>query len=84
MVGRTQDDSYSSFTVGREGKGQRLNATIAFCPPEAVKLSLLDSSKLCLILRFYDFVEQRGIKRKKEQKQISSLACSFKAQYVNI
>lgn len=35
-MGRGQDDFYSSFTLQGEGKGERLNATIAFCPPETV------------------------------------------------
>lgn len=80
-VGRAQDTA--PFHWRGEEKGERLNDTTAFCPPEAVKLSLLDNSKLCVILRFYDFAEQRGTKRKKN-KQVSSIVCSFKAQHVNI
>lgn len=67
---------YSSFTLEGEEKGERLNATIAFCPPEVVKLCLLDDSKLCLSLRFYDFAEQGGTKRKKTN-QTSVLHCPF-------
>lgn len=81
-LGRGQEDSNSSFTLEGEEKGERLNITTAFCPPEAVKLSLLDNSKLRLSLRFYDFVERRGTKRGKQQ--VSSIAHSFKAQHINI
>lgn len=67
-LGRGQEDSNSSFTLEGEEKGERLNATTAFCPPEAVKLSRLDNSKLRLSLRFYDFVERRGTKREENNK----------------
>lgn len=69
---------YSSFTLEGEEKGERLNDTIAFCPPEAVKLSLLDNSKLCVILRFYDFAEQRGTKRKKTTNKCLPLSVLLK------
>lgn len=41
-------------TLKWEEKGERINATIAFCPPEAVKFSFLHNSKCCLSVRFYD------------------------------
>lgn len=77
-MGREQDVSYSSFTLEGEGKGERINVNVGFCLSEAVKLSLLDNSKLCLILRFYDFVEQRGTKRKKKTKQVFPLPVNLK------
>lgn len=62
-------------TLDREEKGERVNAIIAFCPPEAVKFSFLHNTKCCLSLRFCNFEE---CTKEKKGSQASSIASYLK------